>query len=218
MKPTTRIDSCTSTTWRDVGEDVHEHAPRVRRADRVGRLHVFARLVLQVLGADQPEHAGPAGEAEDQDDRQHALLLQHRGDREDQQQVRNRAEDAVEPVEHVVDPAAVVAGERAEHACRCNVATSAAARPTKIDVSEPLIVFFEDVAAPLVAAERQRRRARFGATARRRRSCSFWMSAITSASGSTDLPSAGAASRRRGLLLALELRDARRRADRRPST
>ena len=32
--------------------------------------------------------------------------------------------------------------------------------PTKIDVSEPLIVFFEDVAAPLVAAEGQRRRAR----------------------------------------------------------
>jgi hypothetical protein len=48
--------------------------------------HVLALLVLQVLAADQPERAGPAGEAQDQDDREHALLVQHRGDREDQQQ------------------------------------------------------------------------------------------------------------------------------------
>ena len=48
-------------------------------------MHVFARLVLEVLGADQAEGAGPAGEAEDQHDGQHALLLQHRGHGEDQQ-------------------------------------------------------------------------------------------------------------------------------------
>ena len=130
---------------------------RVRGADRVRRLHVLARLVLQVLGADQPEDAGPAGEPEDQDDRQHPLLLQHRGDREDQQDVRDRGEDAVEPVEHVVDPAAVVAGDRAEQRADERSRRSAAARPTKIDISEPLIVFCEHVAAPLVAAERQRR-------------------------------------------------------------
>ena len=48
---------------RDVGKDVQEHPAAVRCADRVGRHHVFAPLVLQVFGADQAEHAGPAGEA-----------------------------------------------------------------------------------------------------------------------------------------------------------
>ena len=87
-----QVDSCTSTTWLTFGKMCDEHAARVRRADRVGGLHVFARLVLQVFGADQPEDAGPAGEPEDQDRSvSDALLLQHRGDREDQQQIGDRA-------------------------------------------------------------------------------------------------------------------------------
>ena len=142
-----------------VGEDVDEHPARVRRADRVGRLHVFARLVLQVLAADQPEGAGPAGEPQDQDDRQRALLLQHRGHREDQQQVRDRAEHAVEPVEEVVDPAAVVAGERAEQRAeeRGDRGGGEADEDRRLRALDRLL---EHVAAPLVAAERQRRRAR----------------------------------------------------------
>src|SRR5476649_2964146 len=57
----------------DVGEDVRVHAPPVRGADGVGRHHVFARLVLDVLGAHQAERAGPAGQAEDQHDGRHAF-------------------------------------------------------------------------------------------------------------------------------------------------
>ena len=53
----------------DVGQDVHEHAAAVRGADRLRRLHVFARAVLDVLGAHQAVDAGPAGEPEDDDNR-----------------------------------------------------------------------------------------------------------------------------------------------------
>src|ERR1700687_5636221 len=53
----------------DIGKDVHEHPPRVRRADRVCRLDIFAALVLQVFAANQPEATGPSGEPENQDDR-----------------------------------------------------------------------------------------------------------------------------------------------------
>jgi len=141
---------------RHVREDVHEHAAPVRGTDRVGGLHVLARLVLQVLGADEAEHAGPAGQAEDQDDRHRALLLQHRGDREDQQHVGNRAEHAVEPVEEVVHPAAVVARERAEE--RAEERRHERGRDADEDRRlRSLDRLLEHVAAPLVAAERERR-------------------------------------------------------------
>src|SRR5438552_1874338 len=52
----------------DIGENVHEDTARVRRADGVGRLHVFAPLVLQVLTANQPKSPGPAGQPQNQDD------------------------------------------------------------------------------------------------------------------------------------------------------
>ena len=149
---------------RDVGEDVAEHAAHVRRADRVGRLHVLAALVLQVLGADQPEHAGPPGEAQDEHDRHRALVLQHRRDGEDQQQVRDRAEHAVEPVERVVDPAAVVAGERAQHGAD-ERRDERRGEPDEDRRLRALDRLRDDVAAPLVGAERQRR----AALGRRRR-------------------------------------------------
>src|SRR6266542_4198015 len=139
-----------------VREDVDEHPAPVRRADRIGRLHVLARLVLQVFAAHEPEHAGPAREPENQDDRERSLLLQHRGHRENQQQIRNRAEDAVEPVEEVVDPPAVVAGHRAEQRAekRRDERGGEADEDRRLGTLHRLL---QHVAPPLVAAEGQRR-------------------------------------------------------------
>src|SRR5438105_4146757 len=98
----------------DVREDVHEHPPCVRCADRVRRLNIFAALVLQIFAANQPEAPGPPGQPENQDDGEHSFLLQYRGDGENQQQIRYRRKNAVEPVENVVEPAPIVAGDGAE--------------------------------------------------------------------------------------------------------
>ena len=122
-----------------------------------------------------------------------ALLLQHRRDREDQQQVGNRAEHAVEPVEHVVDPASVVAGERAQHRADEH-GDERRGEPDEDRRLRALDRLRDDVAAPFVGAEGQRRAALL---APRRPPLAppgrLRMSFITSASGSTTLLCLGAA-------------------------
>ena len=140
---------------------MHEHAPRMRGADRVGSLNVFAHLVLQVFGADQPEDPGPARETQDQDHGKRPLLVQHRGDRENQQQVGYRGEDAVEPIEEIVDPAAVIAGERAEDGGEKR-GEKRGDQPHEHRGLRSLDRFLQDVAAPSVSAEDERGRLGFG--------------------------------------------------------
>ena len=99
-----------------------------------------------------------------------------------------------------------------------NVATSAAASPTKIDVSDPLIVFAitsrPHLSAPNGSVARRSAAvvAATGPPAGARLPAS--MSFMTSASGSTDLPSVGRGRGRRRLLRALDfLHDVGQRID-----
>src|SRR5207302_9120954 len=100
---------------------------------------------------------GPAGEAEDQDHGERPLVVQHRGDRENQQQVGYRREDAVEPIEEIVDTASVVAGQRAEDG-REKRGEKRSDQPYEHRRLRSLDRFFEDVAAPSVSAEDERGR------------------------------------------------------------
>ena len=144
----------------DVRENVHEHAARVGRADCIGRLHVLAALVLEIFAADQPESARPAGQPQDQHDSERPLLLQHGGNGEDQQQVRDRREHAVEPVEEIVEPLAVVAGDGAKHRAeqRGHARCGESDEDRRFRALDHLL---QHVTAPLVATQRQRRGSRF---------------------------------------------------------
>src|SRR5688572_4293977 len=72
-----------------------------------------------------------------------------------------------------------------------NVATNAAARPTKIDVSDPLIVFFS-TSRPHLSAPNGNVAARASTGTAAVSALPFWMSAMMSASGSTLVLAAGA--------------------------
>ena len=79
----------------------------------------------------------------------------HRREREDQQDVRDGREDVVEPLEEVVDLAAPVAGERAEHRADDGGEQRRAEADEDRDL-RALDRLLQHVAAPLVAAEGQR--------------------------------------------------------------
>ena len=97
----------------DVGQDVAEHARARRGADRLGRAHVVARRVLDELGAYLAVDAGPADQRQDDGDAADAAAEDHRK-REQQEDVGNRREDVVDPLQQVADLAAEKARDRAE--------------------------------------------------------------------------------------------------------
>src|SRR5207253_10549151 len=109
---------------------------------------------------------------------------------QDQQQIRDRAEYAVEPVEEVIHPLAVIAGDGAEQRAEKGAST-AAARPTKIDVSDPLTVFFS-TSRPHLSPPKGSVARRSSATTASPFPWPLRMSAITSASGSTLFSSSAA--------------------------
>src|SRR6185312_3070469 len=142
-----------------VRENMDEYAPRVACSECICGLYVLAAAVFDVLAAHQPENARPAGQPENEHHRGGAFLIEDGGDREDEQQIRYRREDAVDPVVDVVDAAAKIAGLRAEKRAyegrqECGREPDEERRFSAFDD------LLQNVATPLVPAERQRREVR----------------------------------------------------------
>ena len=80
---------------------------------------------------------------------------EHRREREDQQDARDRGEDVVDPLEEVADLAAEEAGEGAEHGADQRWPPAPPSTPTKTEICGALDRLGEHVAAEPVAAEGQ---------------------------------------------------------------
>ena len=103
----------------------------VRHAEGLRRLDVLQLAQLQRLAAQQSAQSGPAGDAEDEAQRQQAQVgafgrsreplrmgvddhLHHQHGSRDEQHAGNRVEYGVQVLDHVIDPAAEIAGDDAE--------------------------------------------------------------------------------------------------------
>src|SRR5205823_14527177 len=110
---------------------------------------------------EQAEGTRTACYAKNKNDSQRALLLQHTSDREKEQQVRNRGEHAVEPVEEIIQPSAVVACDRTEDGAQ-ERGDKGRRQSHEDRCLRALDGLLEHVAAPFVGAAWQRGCARFG--------------------------------------------------------
>ena len=149
-----------------VRQDVREHARGGRGADRLRGEHILARAMLHVLGAHQPILPGPAGHREDDHHRPDAArkemgkgaAAQHRGEREDKENRRDRGEYVVQPLENVVDPAAVETGAGAKQGADDGSAERGQHTHRDRDL-RALDRLVEHIAPPAVATPGQRHRA-----------------------------------------------------------
>ncbi len=110
--------------------------------------------MFHVLRAHQPENARPTGEPQNEDNGQHALLVEHRCDCQHQQNVRNRAENRIEPVQSIVGLAAEVARQCAEK-CAENCRDDGRGESHQNRRFRALNHFAQNVAAPFIRAKRQ---------------------------------------------------------------
>src|SRR5216684_3580322 len=143
-----------------VREQVADHDPARRRADRARGLDELALLERQDLTPYEPGHADPVDDGDGHEDEQQPTLdVSQRGvpqrghDDEEEEQVRERVDDVGDAHEDLVDPAAVVPGREADgHADEEDDRDGHEADEHR-DLRRPQEAR-EDVAAELVAAER----------------------------------------------------------------
>src|SRR5205823_12368677 len=105
-----------------VGQDVAEDDSGIEGTERPGRLDELLFSKHQKLGPHQTPDFEPPGGRDHDDDRAQPHTAGRRGDRDDDQQEGHRDDDVGEAHQRVVQPAAVVAGERAQPAADHQVA------------------------------------------------------------------------------------------------
>jgi hypothetical protein len=140
----------------DARQHVLQHDARVARAECLGRLHELQLADDQHLASDEPRHPRPADDA-DREEHHPERRLERRRHGDQQQQRGEGQRDVGEAHHHLVDPAAVVAGDQPHRqpdqegdALRDDAGRQR--HPRAVDETRP------DVAALDVGAEPVRRR------------------------------------------------------------
>ena len=113
-------------------DDLREHVPpqeiRIRRAEAARRHDVVARAGAQHETADQPRRTRPPDHRDDDQNQQEGLRgreveRQRHADRKEQIQPRQREEQLRDSHVDLVDPSAVIAGQRRRSPCQASTTT-----------------------------------------------------------------------------------------------